>query len=878
MTGGSHIRAVGPEDAQNAQETIAVDAEPMALEEEWQEPEPEEEAWVESGYFEDRKDFSWILPTLAIALILAWTGLYAWTLRGELQSGASLEQWTQWISTWSLPTLLIATAWLVAMRHSTREAARFSDAASQLRRETADLETRMNGVNRELSMAREFLGAQSRELESLGRVASKRLSSHAETLQSLIQTNGDQVKSIAEVSNTALANMAKLRDDLPVVANSARDVTSQIGNAGQTADEQLQQLITGFERLNDFGKASEAQVGGLTASVGNALSGFESQLEALAAQSENRFSAIRETNEGFEQDLQKHEETALAALKQRSEKTRGEMDGLLSGFASEEEKSLIALQGRIDTIRKQKVGVSEEVAKAEQEAIDSFKTSSQRLMDDIAALAERIYTMDEKSAQSAKDRIESLYREATRFDDILAARDGKFQSEMDERQAAFDKREEDAAQAMSARLGQFDAELEERAKDHLAHAQNMADQSAQITEKLFEFSGLIESANALFASSRKEFAKGLEGLSEKITSNENQLSGTKAKIEDLTQDGVRLLEILQSSSSQSSTELPASIEAAEESLKSVEERALQLKSSIEESSKMGSDLSNYVTVSKDSVSEIDQSLAQLGEKLEEQKEANLAKLKEQLEAVEQLGKESDAVASRAQETLGAAIAQLNDETKQAFVSLETGLEQNLESSAGNLSAKAITAIEATIQSQSEDAIGRMEAAASKAALLGRETAIQLRDQLSKVNELTGNLEKRVGRAREQAEEQIDNDFSRRMALITDSLNSNAIDIAKAMSTDVTDTQWNAYLKGDRGIFTRQAVKLIDKTEAKELTDLYQHNSDFREHVNRFIHDFETMLRSVLSTRDGNALGVTVLGSDMGKLYVALAQAIDRLRN
>jgi hypothetical protein len=48
-------------------------------------------------------------------------------------------------------------------------------------------------------------------------------------------------------------------------------------------------------------------------------------------------------------------------------------------------------------------------------------------------------------------------------------------------------------------------------------------------------------------------------------------------------------------------------------------------------------------------------------------------------------------------------------------------------------------------------------------------------------------------------------------------------------------------------------------------------------VNRYIHDFEAMLRSVLSTRDGNALAVTILSSDMGKLYVALAQAIERLR-
>ena len=116
-----------------------------------------------------------------------------------------------------------------------------------------------------------------------------------------------------------------------------------------------------------------------------------------------------------------------------------------------------------------------------------------------------------------------------------------------------------------------------------------------------------------------------------------------------------------------------------------------------------------------------------------------------------------------------------------------------------------------------------------------------------------------------------------MALITDSLNSSAIDIASALSTEVTDTAWDSYLKGDRGIFTRRAVRLIDNGEAKEIAELYQRDDEFKANVNRYIHDFEGMLRPILSTRDGNALGVTMLGSDTGKLYVVLAQAIERFR-
>ena len=94
---------------------------------------------------------------------------------------------------------------------------------------------------------------------------------------------------------------------------------------------------------------------------------------------------------------------------------------------------------------------------------------------------------------------------------------------------------------------------------------------------------------------------------------------------------------------------------------------------------------------------------------------------------------------------------------------------------------------------------------------------------------------------------------------------------------MTDIAWASYLRGDRGIFTRRAVQLLDHTEARDIAKVYADDSEFAENVSRYIHDFEAMLRAMLSTRDGHALGVTLLSSDMGKLYVALAQAIERLR-
>ncbi|ODP36827.1 hypothetical protein [Sphingomonas turrisvirgatae] len=154
---------------------------------------------------------------------------------------------------------------------------------------------------------------------------------------------------------------------------------------------------------------------------------------------------------------------------------------------------------------------------------------------------------------------------------------------------------------------------------------------------------------------------------------------------------------------------------------------------------------------------------------------------------------------------------------------------------------------------------------------------RLTQQMLTIGEASAAVERRIEEARAEREAADQDNFARRVSLLVEALNSASIDITKAFAHEVTDSAWAAYLKGDRGVFTRRAVRLLDSGDARDIASLYDGDSQFREQVNRYIHDFEAMLRQVLALRDGSPLGVTLLSSDMGKLYVALAQAIERLR-
>jgi len=111
--------------------------------------------------------------------------------------------------------------------------------------------------------------------------------------------------------------------------------------------------------------------------------------------------------------------------------------------------------------------------------------------------------------------------------------------------------------------------------------------------------------------------------------------------------------------------------------------------------------------------------------------------------------------------------------------------------------------------------------------------------------------------------------------LVESLNSASIDVARLLSVDAGDDAWDRYLKGDRSLFARTTVRLADKDSARRISRHFDHDEPFREEASRYLDQFETLIRRVLKDPDGEALGLVMLSSDIGKLYVLIAQALGR---
>lgn len=198
-------------------------------------------------------------------------------------------------------------------------------------------------------------------------------------------------------------------------------------------------------------------------------------------------------------------------------------------------------------------------------------------------------------------------------------------------------------------------------------------------------------------------------------------------------------------------------------------------------------------------------------------------------------------------------------------------------SAEGFSSAAREALERVVRETVEDQLRVVESVATRAVDSARMATDRLTQQMLTLGQSATALEQHIERQQAAAREQDSEAFARRVALLIDSMHSAAIDVGKILSDEVDEKAWESYLKGNRGVFTRRAVRLLGGSESRAIRAHYESDREFQQSVNRYIHDFEAMLRRVLAERDGGMIAVTLMSSDMGKLYAALAEAIERRR-
>ncbi|HEV2043479.1 MAG TPA: hypothetical protein VGR05_02260, partial [Sphingomicrobium sp.] len=249
-------------------------------------------------------------------------------------------------------------------------------------------------------------------------------------------------------------------------------------------------------------------------------------------------------------------------------------------------------------------------------------------------------------------------------------------------------------------------------------------------------------------------------------------------------------------------------------------------------------------------------------------------------AERRLGELSSAIASAEAEAtqlsaetgpaLVAAMLQVREAASHAAERAREAISAVIPASAGQLSDAARDALEKVIRETLIAQLAEVEGVTARAVESARGASERLTQQMISIGQSATALEQHFIETNETQRARDSESFARRVSLLIDSMHSASIDVGKILSDEVDDKAWSAYLKGDRGVFTRKAARLMGGAEARAIDAHYEMDVEFQQSVNRYVHDFEAMLRRVTADRDGGAMAVTLMGSDMGKLYATLA--------
>lgn len=246
-------------------------------------------------------------------------------------------------------------------------------------------------------------------------------------------------------------------------------------------------------------------------------------------------------------------------------------------------------------------------------------------------------------------------------------------------------------------------------------------------------------------------------------------------------------------------------------------------------------------------------------------------------ALAEIEEQAQGSAMRASQTLIETLARVREVAAASTGAMRTTIE--------GLVAEAETALERAGTEKVESAFGApvraqiaaIETASQAAANAAQSVADRVSQRLLGLTQTVATVEARIDEADARFDRRAQVDLSTRSAALLEHLANASIDLTKRLAVDVGDGAWAAYLKGDRSIFARRAVQLLDRGTARAIARHYTHDAEFRESATGFIDSFEMMLKRVLPDREGKALAVTLVSSDIGKLYVALAQAVERLK-
>lgn len=406
--------------------------------------------------------------------------------------------------------------------------------------------------------------------------------------------------------------------------------------------------------------------------------------------------------------------------------------------------------------------------------------------------------------------------------------------------------------------------------------------SASLGAALADQLGSVENRLAAFASEADARLAGVVGSVENTTRSLDTLTiaGQRngealAEIRERMDAARGQFEALES---QFQAALPQALGELDERVAAVRGRVEALPALVEQGAAGAATLLAQIGEAEQLLEQQARQLAALGAAGEGQLQAQSSRIAELGAAIDALAAGIASVKETALPALAAAVDTQAASADQAISAVEARIT-DAATNVGQQSERIIAAaMDNALGDSTTERLAALASVAEQATAAVAAASDRIAQQVAAIGDSSTAVEARANAFAQSINRQNGESLARQMTLASEAMHSLSVDLARVLDSEIADNAWQAWFKGDRSVFARRTVRLLTAGEARDIHRRYDNDEAFRGLVNRYIHDFEAMLRRLVDAPEGDALTVTLLSSDIGKIYVALAQAIERLRS
>ncbi len=637
----------------------------------------------------------------------------------------------------------------------------------------------------------------------------------------------------------------------------ARSLESLLGILSQRIDDSRSELGSVAQQLMQLGDETSGRLGAVTRDLGTETAAMARHAEALDRAAESARTDIAVLLE----DLPRAEAIAQA------------MDAQLRDAGSEARTHSAHLEQQMSGLIEKSREAEEAVAGAAQRLV----THLTQIESSGAAAAARVGEAD----ASLSDAVDGLLeRTATVLDEIRTGVDTQAAAVtalVEQASAGLGAAGRDAAVSLGSSVSGANVALDQltsRLAEQERASQRITAETARALADLDQhFAALADQGDERASA----FVRSVQAARAELDAMGDATEAQGGTIGTLTERTATLQEAIGQLSADVRDQLSSALTDAESGAARLTDAAQVIRPELEWMREAAVEASDRIAGTAESIAREQDRFAALMASIDEGVGGTETRLASLAEAIAAAQGESARLGDETAPALVAAMVQVRDAAAHAAERAREAIAKVIPESAESLSAATREALESAIREGIEERVREVEAPAARAVESAQIASERLTQQMVTLGHSAAALERHIEQTDEAQREKDSEAFARRVSLLIDSMHSAAIDVGKILSDEIDEKAWSAYLKGNRGVFTRRAVRLLDGAEAKAIRGHYEADSEFHQSVDRYVHDFESMLRRVLAERDGGLIAVTLMSSDMGKLYAALSQAIERKR-